>query len=140
VGSSTPTPPHITLLQGASTLSTPLLTQRLEVSYGKAPAQALAPCKAASNTSDCRAVAFDSQGNDISAEVVVSDASICVSDTQAQAPCWPCDLALAQAGKCLPGRYNLSFSGKSGVIIFCIFFDNVSHGGLQGNNVIIETS
>lgn len=147
VQGSGPTPPNITLIPDSSSTgassSMPLLTQRVQVAYGQPPARPLLPCQSAADTGSCRAVAFDGEGNDLSGEIEVVDASECVGTVLAQslaagpggmaaaaaasaqvaagaadvaaavpaAPCWPCDLTLAQAGQCLPGRYNLSFSG-----------------------------
>lgn len=132
-----PPPPAITLLgTDGGSLGAPVLTQRLQVSYGHPPPQPLAPCQSGaalkgSNTLvSCRAVAQDAEGHDLSSEILVADSSDCLqqllsgsansgasssssggSGASIAGLCWPCDLSLAQAGQCLPGRYNLSYSG-----------------------------
>lgn len=49
------------------------------------------------------------KGNDISADIAVTDATCGCGGSGGL--CWPCDLAAVEQGRCLPGRYTLNFTG-----------------------------
>lgn len=111
-----PTPPNVTLLLGdavaanASAGASSVVQRTVVLPYGSAPPRSLLPCPTAadanSSSAGCAAVASDAAGNDLSADLVVSDASNCSSaaaapDAAARAPCaWPCDLSTAGGCRC----------------------------------------